>query len=135
MSTRTGQRIERTARIRECPRIAAQLKVQVQHSPALTRQTNDTMFDANLVQRLFDAQPGAILSGPQGLSGNYILARVSGIAHPNIDPRQPGFAGGAERLSQAVAGDFSIDLANAARIGQGVKVNQKLVQSVTGANQ
>jgi hypothetical protein len=40
--------------------------------------------------------------------------------------------GGAMRFSQSVAGDFSIALANAARARQGVKVNQKLVQSVTG---
>jgi hypothetical protein len=39
------------------------------------------------------------------------------------------------RFSQSVAQDFSIDLSNAARARQGVKVNQKLVASITGSGQ
>ena len=39
------------------------------------------------------------------------------------------------RFSQTVAQDFSVDAAKAARTGQGIKVNQKLVASVTGGNQ
>jgi peptidyl-prolyl cis-trans isomerase D len=111
--------------------VAKQMKVTVQHSPSLTRETNDTMFSAAFVQRIFAAQPGAVVSGAQGTSGNYILARVTGIAHPKLDPRNPGFQNGAARLSQAVAGDFSIAMANAARARQGVKVNQKMVASLT----
>ena len=112
--------------------VAKQMKVPVQHSPALTRQTNDTMFSATFVQQLFVAQPGAVVWGAQGQSGNYILARVTGIAHPKLDPRDPSFQTGTARLSQAMAGDFSIDMANAARERQGAKINQKLVASLTG---
>jgi len=112
--------------------VAKQLKVTIQHSPALTRQTSDTMFSAAFVQRLFLAAPGGVVSGAQGVSGSYILARVTGISHPKLDPRDPGFQGGAARLSQAVAEDFSLDLANAGRARQGVKVNQKLLASLTG---
>ena len=112
--------------------VAKQLKVTIQHSPALTRQTNDTMFSAAFVQRLFLAPPGGVVSGAQGASGSYILARVTGISHPKLDPRDPGFQGGAARLSQAVAEDFSLDVANAARARQGVKVNEKLLASLTG---
>ncbi|HEX4026150.1 MAG TPA: SurA N-terminal domain-containing protein [Rhizomicrobium sp.] len=113
-------------------KVAKEMKLTVQHSPALTRQTNDTMFSAAFVQRLFMAEPGGVVSGAQGLSGNYILARVTGIAHPKLDPRDPSFQAGAARLSQALAGDFSIAMANAARERQGVKVNQKMVASLTG---
>ena len=112
--------------------VAKALKVSVQHSPALSRQTSDTMFSAPVTAKLFDAGPGGIVSGPQGLSGNYIIARVTGIAHPPLNPNDRNFAGGMAQLSQGVAGDFSIALANAARARQGVKVNQKLVQSVVG---
>jgi len=115
--------------------VARDLKVTVQHSPALNRQTNDANFSAAFVQRLFEAAPGAIVSGPQGTSGSYILAKVTGISHPRLNPRDPGFQGGAARLSQAVAGDFSIALANAARERQGVKVNQKMVAQVTSSGQ
>jgi peptidyl-prolyl cis-trans isomerase D len=113
--------------------VARQMNVTVQHSPALTRQTNDTMFSANLVQRLFAAPPGGVVSGAQGSSGGYILARVTGISHPRLDPRDPGFQAGTARLSQAVADDFSTDMANAVRESQGVKVNQKLLGSLTGS--
>ena len=115
--------------------VAKELKVTVQHSPVLSRATNDTMFSVDLVTKLFNAPPGGVEYGPQGLSGNFIIARVTGIVHPQLNPRDPGFMGGAARLSQTVASDFSISLANAARERQGVKVNQKLVQSVTGGGQ
>jgi peptidyl-prolyl cis-trans isomerase D len=112
--------------------VARELKVTVQHSPALTRETNDTMFSAAVTAKLFDAQPGGVAFGPAGTSGNWIIARVTGISHPRLNPRDPGFQQGAQRLSATVAGDFSIALANAARAQQGVKVNQKLVASVVG---
>jgi peptidyl-prolyl cis-trans isomerase D len=112
--------------------VARDLKVTVQHSPALSRNTKDTMFSAALIQKLFAAAPGGVDYGPQGLSGNFVIARVTGIAHPPIDPRNPAFQGGAAQLSQTVSSDFSISLANAARARQGVKINQKLVLSVTG---
>ncbi len=115
--------------------IARELKVTVQHSPALSRETNDTMFSAVMVNKLFATPPGGVDFGPQGLSGNYVIARITGITHPKLNPRDQGFQAGAARLSQSVAGDFSIAMANAARARQGVKVNQRLVQSVTGGGQ
>jgi peptidyl-prolyl cis-trans isomerase D len=112
--------------------VARELKVTVQHSPALTRNTSDTMFSSALVGKLFEARPGGIVSGPQGLSGNFIIARVSGVAHPRIAPNSPGFAAGVQQIAATVAGDFSIAMANAARAKQGVKVNQKLLDAAIG---
>jgi peptidyl-prolyl cis-trans isomerase D len=112
--------------------VARELKVAVQHSPALNRQTNDTMFNSTLITRVFDAPPGGIVSAPQGMSGNFIIAKVTGIAHPRLNPNDRGFAGGLAQLAQGVAGDMSIAMANAARARQGVKVNRKLVDSVVG---
>jgi peptidyl-prolyl cis-trans isomerase D len=112
---------------------AKALKVSVQHSPALNRQTNDTMFSAPIVAKLFDAKPDGIVSGPQGLSGNYIIAKVTGITHPRLDPRDRNFTGGMAQLAQGVASDMSIAMANAARARQGVKVNRKLLDTVTGS--
>ena len=105
--------------------VAKDLKVTVQHSPALTRQTNDTTFSSAFVQRLFDAPPGSIVIG----ASKDVRQLHPGQGHRHrpsqLDPRDPGFQGGAAQLSQAVAGDFSIAMANAAREHQGVKVNQK----------
>jgi peptidyl-prolyl cis-trans isomerase D len=113
--------------------IAKQLKVSVQHSPALSRETSDTMFSSAMVTQLFDAAPGGVEMGPQGLSGNYMIARVTGINHPAFNPQDPAFQGGVIRFAQTMAQDFSIDAANAARTRQGVKINQKLVASITGS--
>ena len=115
--------------------IAKQLKVSVQHSPALTRETNDIMFSAAMVTKLFATPAGGVDFGPQGLSGNYIIARITGISHPQLNPRDPNFQGGVMRFSQTIAQDFSIDAANAARARQGLKVNQKLLTSLTGSAQ
>ena len=111
--------------------IAKELKVQVQHSPALGRDTNDEQFSSMIVQRLFSAAPGAAEYAPLGAAGNFMVARVTGISHPPQNPRDPGFQVGTQRLSQAMAQDFSIDLSNAARTRQGVKVNQKLLTQMT----
>ncbi len=113
--------------------IAKQLGVPVQHSPALSRQTNDPVFSAALVQDIFNAPPGGVVWGPEGMTGNFAIARVSGIAHPPVNPSDPGYAQGAAQLSRAVASDFTISLANAARERQGVRVNQQLVDSTIGS--
>jgi hypothetical protein len=111
------------------------LKVSVQHSPALARNTNDTMFSSDMVGRLFAASPGGVEYGVQGLSGNYMIARLTGISHAPVNQADPNFQPVAVRFSQQVAQDFSLDAANAGRARQGVKVNQKLLASVTGAGQ
>jgi hypothetical protein len=92
------------------------------------------MFPSGLVAKLFAAQPGGIEFAPQGLSGNYMIAQVTGISHPQVNPQDPAFQPDGAFLP-AVAQDFSVDAANAARTAQGIKVNQKLVASVTGGGQ
>src|SRR3569833_3031720 len=79
--------------------IAKELKVQVQHSPALGRDTNDEQFSSMIVQRLFSAAPGAAEYAPLGAAGNFMVARGTGISHPPQHPRDPGFQVGRRRLS------------------------------------
>jgi peptidyl-prolyl cis-trans isomerase D len=112
--------------------IAKELKVPVQQSPELARNTNDTMFSAALISKLFDAAPGTVVEAPQGTGGNYIIARLTGIAHPQSAVTQQLYASGRMEISQQAASDFSTSFANAARLQQGVKVNQKLLQQATG---
>ena len=131
VAQKTGELVAQAQKDNSLDGVAKTLKVSVQHSPALNRQTNDTMFSAALVQRLFDAKPGSVVSAPQGESGNFIIARISGVVHPRLNAGDRGFAGGAAQLSSQVAGDFTNALANAARARQGVKVNQKLIAQIT----
>jgi peptidyl-prolyl cis-trans isomerase D len=135
LAAKAGTLLAQAEKDKSLDGVAKALGVSVQHSPALNRQTNDTMFSSAIVQQLFTAAPGGIVYGPQGMSGNFLIARITGILHPHLDPRAPDFQAGSQRLSATVSGDFSIALANAARASQGVKVNQKLVQSTVGGNQ
>lgn len=111
--------------------IAKMLHVTVQESPGLGRGTDDTTFSNALVTRLFNLPPLAIISGPQGSGGNYMIAQLSGIAHPAVASEE--YKTAAAQLGASVGGDLSVSLANAARAKQGVRVNQKLVdQAING---
>jgi peptidyl-prolyl cis-trans isomerase D len=112
--------------------VAKALKVPVLQSPALQRNTNDTTFSAALTEKLFAAAPGAVVQAPQGTGGNYIIAKVTGIAHPENENTRQLYAAGRGQISEQAGADISSSLANASRIQQGVKVNQKLVQQATG---
>jgi peptidyl-prolyl cis-trans isomerase D len=124
----------RAAKEKSLDGIAKDLKLTVQHSPALGRDTNTDQFNAELIQKIFAAPAGGVDFGP-GASGSFVIAKVTGINHPAQNPSDPGFRVGSQRLSQAMAQDFSINLANAARTRQGVKVNQKLLSQITEGNQ
>jgi peptidyl-prolyl cis-trans isomerase D len=125
----------RAAKEKSLDGIARDLKLTIQHSPALGRETNTDQFSGVVVQKLFNTPPGGVDYGPQGTGGNFMIARITGISHPPLNPRDPGFQQGAQRLSQAMAQDFSVDLANAARTRQGVKINQKLMSQITEGGQ
>ncbi len=112
--------------------IAKELKIPVQQSPALSRETSDTTFSAALISQLFEAPAGGVVEAAQGTGGNYIIAKVTGIAHPQTPNSAQIFAGGWEQLSQQTASDFTLSLANAERQRQGVTVNQQLLQQTIG---
>ena len=114
--------------------IAKALKVSVQQSPALARNTNDTTFSSALISKLFDAAPGGVVEAPQGTGGNYIIARITGVTHAQSAAMQQASAALRAQVSEQAASDFSLSFANAARLQQGVKVNQKLLQQATGGN-
>jgi len=81
---------------------------------------------------LFEAPAGGVVEAPQGTGGNYIIAKVTGIAHPQTASSAQVFAQGWDQLSQQTAGDFTLSLANAERQRQGVTVNQQLLQQTIG---
>jgi peptidyl-prolyl cis-trans isomerase D len=112
--------------------IAATLKAQVQKSTALARNSGDATLPAALVQKLFDAPQGGIVSAPRG--DGYVVAQVTGIVHPRPTPNSPQFRATAQQVAQGVSGDFSISMANAERAAQRVTVNQKMLDSATGAD-
>ncbi len=110
--------------------IAKELKVPVQQSPGLARNSADTTFSQGLVEKIFDAPASGIVEAPQAAGQNFIIAQVSGIQHDATAGAD--FAAGAAQLSLQTAGDISISYANAARDREGVKVNQQMLQSALG---
>ena len=111
--------------------VAAALKTAVQKSAALSRSSNDQALPAALVQKLYDAPQGGIVSAPSG--DGYVIAQVTGIVHPRPSgPTDAQFRTHAQQLAGSVSGDFSIAMANAERAAQRVTVNQKLLDAATG---
>jgi peptidyl-prolyl cis-trans isomerase D len=111
--------------------ISRSLGVPVQDSPALTRGTDTKVFGKALVDNLFKAPAGGIVSGPTA-GGGYVIARVSGISHPPPPQNELDFVRGVRQLSGQVASDFTISLAKAEQNRAGVTINQKLVDSTVG---
>lgn len=115
--------------------IAKALKGAVQHSAGLTRQTNDAIFTSALVQRIFALPPGGIQMGPEAAGTNYVIVQLTGISHavtPQTQATAETFKG---QLSQQAAGDLPLAFANAAQQRQGVKIDQRVLQSVIGSGQ
>ena len=113
--------------------VAASAGAPVLSSPALTRRTDDTLFSKPLVRALFAAPPGGVIAYPLP-DGGYIIARVSGVAHPPqlaLDLQSAQIVG---QLSQEVSGDFTITLAKAVQADQHLTINQKLVDTTVGGN-
>ena len=82
---------------------------------------------------MFDAAPGSVVVAPQGSGGNYIIARLTGIAHPQNAVSQEVYRQRPRcNCPLQAADDFTTAYANAARMQQGVTVNQKLLQQATG---
>ncbi|HWF64596.1 MAG TPA: SurA N-terminal domain-containing protein, partial [Rhizomicrobium sp.] len=86
--------------------IAKDLKVPVLQSPSLGRDTADTTFSGTLIGELFEAPVGGVVVAPQGSGGNYIIAKVTGIAHPQTANSSQIFADGWNQLSQQTGGDL-----------------------------
>jgi peptidyl-prolyl cis-trans isomerase D len=112
--------------------IAKELGASVQKSPALDRNSNNDILSLATTAQLFDAPPGGIVAGPGVKDGNYVIAKLTGIAHP----QPPGGKGYLQyamgQLSGQIAQDIPVALANAGRAEQGVKINQKLIDTAIG---
>ena len=130
---KVGELANQAQREKSLAGVAKSLKVPVQHSPGLTRQTADTTFSSELVQRLFSTAAGGISMAPQG--NNVIIAQLTGISHEITPALQAQLAAARVQLSHNAAGDLATGFENAVRLQQGVKIDQRNLQSVTGGAQ
>jgi len=113
--------------------IVAPLGIKPQQSPLLQRDMKSDVFSPQILIALFSVKPGAGAYGPTAKGDSYIVARVTGVAHPPpllaTDPHYGAFA---NQIDQQFGNDLSISAAMAARAKQGVTVNQKNVDGVLG---
>ncbi len=111
--------------------VAAALSAPTQFSPALTRGTETPTFSKPVVAAIFAAMPGATIFQANG-DGSYIIARVSGVAHPPPPAGNISYLRGVSQLSGEIASDLTVSLAKAQQAHDRTTVNQKLVDSTVG---
>jgi peptidyl-prolyl cis-trans isomerase D len=99
---------------------------------AMTREQVSDIFSAVLIQKIFSARPGAIVTGPGSAGGGFIIARVSGVAHRPLSPADPRYRAGLQQLSSQIAQDIVDGLAKAERAKLNVKINDKLLNQAVG---
>jgi peptidyl-prolyl cis-trans isomerase D len=113
--------------------IAKTLKTTVAQSPALERGRKSDLFPADLLNKIFAAAPGTAVFGQMEKGGSYIVARVTGILQPPPMSTDPQYSRFKDQISNQIGEDIPTSLALAARKRQGVHVNQKMVDQVTGS--
>jgi peptidyl-prolyl cis-trans isomerase D len=113
--------------------VAASLGAPVQSSPALNRRSNAGLFSKTITEALYAAPPGGAIFAATP-DGNYMIARVSGVAHPPPPENNLGYLQGVNQLSGEIASDISLSLAKAEQQAEGLTINQKLVDTTIGGN-
>jgi peptidyl-prolyl cis-trans isomerase D len=112
--------------------ISKSLGAPIQKSPGLDRGVADKVFGPQILSALFDTPPNGIVAGPSTDNGGYVIAQLTGVAHPRPAGGMDFLRYETQRLSAQIAQDIPVSLANAGRDKQGVTVNQKLIDTVTG---
>jgi len=120
-------------RDRQIAAAAKTVGAAVQQSPALRHSSSDDVFSPALVAAVFRAAPGQAVVGPKGKSGDWVVARVTGIIHPPLPENSPMYRAALAQISQEAAGAITESYVSALRQDQGVTYNNKLVQSVVGS--
>lgn len=112
---------------------AKSLGVTEEQSGPLMRGRPEDIFPAALVGTIFDAAPGTAVFGKSAKGDAYIVAQVTGVVHPPaVTAASPQYQGFLAQMGNQIGEDIPTSLAMAARIRQGVSVNQQLVERVTG---
>jgi peptidyl-prolyl cis-trans isomerase D len=112
--------------------VAKELNAAPQSSGALTRDAQGGDFPAPLVSQIFSVPPGRAVAGPSAKGDGYIVALVTGVAHPPLPAGDPDYQKFIDAVSQRVAEDIATSMALDARAKQGVTINQKQVDQATG---
>jgi len=114
--------------------IATALNTKEEESPGFMRGRPSEPFSAEFVAAIFEAAPGTAVSGKAAKGDDYIVARITGVAHPPpLTTANPQYRQFVDQIGAQIGDDIPASFAMAARKRQGVTVNQKIVSAVTGS--
>ncbi|MGD0144086.1 MAG: SurA N-terminal domain-containing protein [Rhizomicrobium sp.] len=112
--------------------VAAALHVPAQSSGALARETATDTFPRPLVDDIFATPATDAVFGPTANGDSYIVALVTGIAHPPVPLGDPRYQQFVSQLSEELQRDTVHSLALGARKKATVTINRKQVDQVIG---
>ena len=115
--------------------IASSIKASVQKTPGLKRTSTNETFSSALLQQLFTAPRDGVITGPLDKGDGYVIARLTGIAHPATADNSTELTGAREQLSQQMATDFMGTLSKAEQAKLKITRNDKLVDQLVGGEQ
>jgi len=112
--------------------VAASLSATVQSSGALARETPTGAFANPLIDEIFSTPAATAVFGPTIKGDSYVVALVTGVAHPPVPQGDPQYQQFISRLAQDMQKDALYSLSQAARKKATVTINQKQVDQVIG---
>jgi peptidyl-prolyl cis-trans isomerase D len=112
--------------------MATALSTTVQSSEALARETPSDALPSPLIDKIFSTPPAGAVFGPTAKGDSYIVALVTGVAHPPMPLGDPQYQQYLARLQQDLQKDMVSSLSQAARKKASVTINQKQVDQVIG---
>lgn len=104
----------------------------IQKSPGIQHSFTDATFSPEVVQTLFEAKPNQTVSGPRAQGGGYVIAKITGIVHPQLPEKSPQFQMAQRQLSAQAAATLTESYTAQQRDAQKVTYNKKVIDSVTG---
>jgi peptidyl-prolyl cis-trans isomerase D len=103
-----------------------------QQSGRLARDTKSDVFSPRLIALIFSKPSGIAVAGPLGKGDGYVVARITGVTHPKIQPNDQNLRGIGRVISQQIGSDASSSLAAAEKTRQGAQINQKMLDQAIG---
>jgi peptidyl-prolyl cis-trans isomerase D len=135
MRKRAGELASEAQKDGDLVAVAQKIGVPILFGGALTRDQANFVFSQVVVGRLFRVPPHGIVFGPTANGDAYVIARVTGVQHPTLSPKDPNYLRGVRGLSGQIAEDITGAMAAEARADQGVTINQKTFDQVVGGSE
>jgi peptidyl-prolyl cis-trans isomerase D len=112
---------------------AKSIGTAIQKSPGIQHGFTDDTFGMPLVQALFQVGPGKAAFGPKAKGDGYVIARVTGIVHPQINPKSPQYQAILRQVAAQVGTTLSESYVAELRADQKVTYNRKNIDNVQGS--